>query len=76
MSGGAGTSTPANTRERKAPSTLRSLLSRRTFAVGRLTRRSAEIRLIEAGQAAVAGPFLLRAVVRGAPSDGSAETVH
>jgi hypothetical protein len=37
--------------------------SRRTFAVGRLTRLSAEIHLVEARQGAVEGPFRVRAIV-------------
>ena len=37
--------------------------SRRTFAVGRLTRRSAEILLAEGGRT-LPGPFVLKAIVR------------
>jgi hypothetical protein len=49
---------------------------RRTFAVGKLTRRSAEILLAEAKNAPRA-PFLLKAVVSG-PAIGTkgGETVH
>jgi hypothetical protein len=53
---------------------------RRTFAVGKLTRRSAEILLAEAKQSPRA-PFLLKAVVSGParaprPEAGMAETIH
>jgi hypothetical protein len=60
---------------------------RRTFAVGKLTRRSAEILLAEARQAPRA-PFLLKAVVSGprgsqpgaelcaVPSSEVFETIH
>ena len=37
--------------------------SRRTFAVGRLTRRSAEILLAEGGRT-LPGPFVLKAIIR------------
>lgn len=47
---------------------------RRTFAVGRLTRTSAEIQLSEAKKAPRA-PFLLKAVVSG-PRPAPGETVH
>lgn len=47
---------------------------RRTFAVGKLTRTSAEIQLSEAKKASGA-PFLLKAVIS-APRPASEETVH
>ena len=47
---------------------------RRTFAVGKLTRTSAEIQLSEAKKAP-RGPFLLKAVISG-PRPTSAETIH
>ena len=49
--------------------------SRKTFAVGRLTRQSAEILLAEGGKA-LAGPFVLKAVVQGVRGIGTRETVH
>jgi len=40
---------------------------RKTFAVGKLTGRTAEILLLESKQATAAGPLRVRAVVRPAP---------
>ena len=49
--------------------------SRKTFVVGKLTRKSAEFLLAEAART-VRGPFLVKAVVRGARVIKTAETVH
>lgn len=38
--------------------------ARKTFVVGRVTRKTTEIRLVDPGRAPVAGPFQLRAMVR------------
>lgn len=39
-------------------------MSRRTFAVGRVDRKTTEIRLLRAPRAAIRGPFTVRAVTR------------
>ncbi len=48
---------------------------RRTFAVGKLTRKSAEILLSE-GNRAFPAPFLLKAVVSGAREPRLGQTIH
>lgn len=40
-------------------------MSRRTFAVGRLTPRAREIQYVEPAPAPLPGPWALKAVVRG-----------
>jgi hypothetical protein len=48
---------------------------RRTFAVGRLTRGSAELRIARRARWSVPGPKLVSALLRG-PSRGSSAAVH
>jgi hypothetical protein len=40
-------------------------MARRTFVVGRLTRRTTEIQYVDPGPAPLPGPWALKAVVRG-----------
>lgn len=50
---------------------------RTTFAVGKLTRKTAEMVVMEPMRPRLVGPWLLRAVVRAArPAPATTKTVH